>query len=390
MLNYYQITGVKPLKHDIKKVLDFFEKINLPQLTLIGVQIEFSKYKRKVPAKTFNLSSGHQIKSFLKEYEDYCIYFSVNEVDVEENLRRHKEYCLIEEIPWKNRERKAGKEDIKNAHWLHIDMDVQEEKNPTYDKKAEEGDPDWFTSIPLTEKQFQAQRKKIIDKIASFPKQPTMVIDSGNGYQCFWRLETIQIKGTSEERLKQCNYIERCNYQLMIDLDGDNCFNVDRIMRLPGSVNFPNAAKLRKGRKERETSYAINNNSYKLDDFKPCPLGIVMTQKLVQKLPEVEAIPIPEAFNFLLEMHDSLLARWNGSKKGLEADKSRSAMDFSLLAILKEEEFKPDEVFSILKQFKYGKLNEVKHPHKYFERMWSRANTTEEWMLIGEIADDEL
>ena len=42
--------------------------------------------------------------------------------------------------------------------------------------------------------------------------------------------------------------VERINRQLAADLGGDNCHNIDRIMRLPGTINVPNAKKRKAGR----------------------------------------------------------------------------------------------------------------------------------------------
>ena len=380
------------MNHDLETVMEFCKNFSKDWITLIGIQIIPEKFKRRTPAQTFSTGDRELIGRFLKEYSDYNIYFSVNDIDVPRNIERYKQDCIDRDQKWtKNRERKATKEDIKTANWLHIDMDINETQNPEYNKKAEEGDPNWFTHFPLTETQFKDQRKQIQDQIKKFPKQPTMIIDSGNGFQCFWRLDPpLQITGeTEKDRLKECNQLERYNYQLMLDTDSDKCFNIERIMRLPGSSNFPNPAKLKKGRKIRKTSFLINDLTYTLEDFKQCEIGFVMPKKGVQSLPELVTVPIPKWFYDLLQMHDTLLARWEGSKKGLDKDKSRSSMDFSLLSLLKEDGMKPDQTMAILKEFEHGKINDVKNPQKYFERMWSRAYTTEDWMMIGEQANYE-
>lgn len=41
--------------------------------------------------------------------------------------------------------------------------------------------------------------------------------------------------------------LEAYNQKLETDLGGDHFHNIDRIMRLPGTINLPNAAKLAKG-----------------------------------------------------------------------------------------------------------------------------------------------
>jgi hypothetical protein len=68
---------------------------------------------------------------------------------------------------------------------------------------------------------------------------PSLVIDSGNGLQPLWRL-TI-----SPQKWAQ---IEDINYSIAKKLGADNCFNIDRLLRIPGTVNWPDAKKRALGR----------------------------------------------------------------------------------------------------------------------------------------------
>ena len=67
---------------------------------------------------------------------------------------------------------------------------------------------------------------------------PSFVIDSGNGLQAFWRLAP------------GCDLalVERANMALRDALGGDACQNIDRLMRVPGTVNWPSAKKVAAGR----------------------------------------------------------------------------------------------------------------------------------------------
>jgi hypothetical protein len=80
---------------------------------------------------------------------------------------------------------------------------------------------------------------------------PTIIIDSGNGIQPIWRLaEGYPLDGPNGEATRQIEAICR---DIETALGGDNTFNVDRILRLPGTWNFPSATKKAKG---RDTSQA--------------------------------------------------------------------------------------------------------------------------------------
>lgn len=69
---------------------------------------------------------------------------------------------------------------------------------------------------------------------------PSIAIHSGNGLQLLWRVED----GRSVE---QCELINR---GLVDAFGGDKgCWNVDRLLRVPGTINHPNATKRAKGRR---------------------------------------------------------------------------------------------------------------------------------------------
>ncbi len=71
---------------------------------------------------------------------------------------------------------------------------------------------------------------------------PSLVIDSGNGYQAVWNLDQAWPAHT----------IEAANKALIEHYDGDSsCFNVDRVLRLPGTINYPSPSKRARGYTEQ-------------------------------------------------------------------------------------------------------------------------------------------
>jgi len=116
--------------------------------------------------------------------------------------------------------KKPKKTDIEQAVALHVDVDPEKGKD-----RAEE-------------------RARILSLLQSSNPPPTFLIDSGNGYQGFWKLsDPVDINGDDIK----CRDFERYNIQLGLDLGGDKTHNIDRIMRLPGTINLPNKAKREKG-----------------------------------------------------------------------------------------------------------------------------------------------
>lgn len=72
---------------------------------------------------------------------------------------------------------------------------------------------------------------------------PTAAIDSGNGLQLFWSLETAlpaKNGGEAEAYMKQL----KLSADRFENVDADNVQNIDRLMRLPGTLNWPSKTKI--------------------------------------------------------------------------------------------------------------------------------------------------
>jgi hypothetical protein len=145
-----------------------------------------------------------------------------------------------------------------------------------------------------------------LDRVRKHLPKPTAVVFSGGGYQAFWKLS---------EPSTDLARVERINLEIAQRLGGDNCHNIDRIMRLPGTINVPNARKRAAGRVPT-LAYVVEDETdwsrlYSLDDFDdPTPaapaarvaatLARVGPINLDQLLPTV----VSEAVRTLIERGD--------------------------------------------------------------------------------------
>ena len=109
--------------------------------------------------------------------------------------------------------KKPSKADIVAARFAHVDIDPPKDGGP------------------IDKLQTQAE-------LVALPFPPTLIIDSGGGLQAFWRL-------SGPASLAE---VESVNQSLAERLGGDHCHNIDRLMRLPGTVNYPNSKKRAAGR----------------------------------------------------------------------------------------------------------------------------------------------
>jgi hypothetical protein len=95
--------------------------------------------------------------------------------------------------------------------------------------------------------------------------RPSLVVDSGGGVQLIYLLrQIIDVRSNPDER--------RCVTDLANDFEAllrfqvpsslrikiDNMSNVDRVMRLPGTVNYPKAEKRAKGQTEALAHIVVN------------------------------------------------------------------------------------------------------------------------------------
>ena len=137
---------------------------------------------------------------------------------------------------------------------------------------------------PNKEETAEAAKKRYLQQLDGFEQKPTAAIDSGNGIQALWRLqerielgEPIKAKGKTafspEDQAKIAD-VEARIAAIMVGLGSKaGTQNIDRILRLPGTTNLPNEAKLKAGRVPCQTELLwFDDVAYPLEAF-PKPSG---------------------------------------------------------------------------------------------------------------------
>lgn len=202
---------------------------------LMAVRVD----KKHTPVCPFSPDQEKEVLGWLEKHgaehddpsQNYNLYFHVNPVD-------------------RMMQKKSGKDDVASMEYLHVDLDprpgeeLQAEKD-IFLKALTDGRPD---SVPA----------------------PTFIVDSGAGYHAYWKLDVpFRIDGDAGKY----NEAERYNIQLIAEFGGDSCFNVDRILRLPGTLNRPDQKKIDKGRSTYLCELVEHNEvEYPLSTFTPAPL----------------------------------------------------------------------------------------------------------------------
>ncbi len=123
---------------------------------------------------------------------------------------------------------------------------------------------------PRVGEDFGDERVRILglldDSPPGVPGPPSLVIDSGGGFQFFWALrEPVPVADPEDAK--------RYNQFLELAYGADSCHNIDRILRLPGTINWPNPKKRDKGR-QPATARVVRYDpevTYDIADFQQAP-----------------------------------------------------------------------------------------------------------------------
>ena len=244
-------------------------------------------------------------------------------------------YFHVNQLKSDRRNIKAKKEDIDAALFQHVDID---------DLKG-------------------------IERIKTYEPKPTAVVFSGGGYQAFWRLD---------QPSSDLEAVERRNKAITKALGGDNCHNIDRIMRLPGTINILNTKKRKAGRVPA-LAYVVEeatdwSRSYSLDRFPQANTQAVEVNsnpanKSIKPVDlDAISVPISQATRNLIVDGDNL-ERPIGSKNAKYP--SRSEAVYRVTCDLVRARVPDAEITGILVNSKYGisaSIREKRKPIEYAMR----------------------
>lgn len=207
-----------------------------------------------LPTDTFDETRIDACLRWLRTFgEEHNLYFSVAEVA-------------------RDVKKKASRSDIARVWHLHVDIDP---------RAGEDLDAE------------QARALAIVKAPPGLPP-PTCITFSGGGYQAFWSLREPIAIDCDVERAEQAKLF---NLAIELATGADRCHNVDRVMRLPGTVNLPDAGKKAKGRKEALAKLVEHSPErvYDIAQFSPArPLAAKAGSAATAKL---SASPTPKRIN---------------------------------------------------------------------------------------------
>lgn len=183
-------------------ILDFFELVICEQIHLTAIHPDQAR-----PTSTCDFGTdvaGAAKWAQQQNSNGMNVYYTVNAVQPELN-------------------KKPAKADIVGYRFAHVDVDPPK------------GSAGWRAD----------ERDRIFEQIISGPRKPHVVIWSGNGWQALYRLSTDD---ADEEQL------EAINRGLIAFCGGDKgTHNADRLLRVPGLINYPSELKRKWGRTDQQS-----------------------------------------------------------------------------------------------------------------------------------------
>lgn len=137
-------------------------------------------------------------------------------------IKQHNGYnCYFQHNPIANgtvNGRRVSKDEVHCARYAHVDLD-----------------PRPGVPIGKARKELWARIQNAVrDGIVP---QPTIIVMTGRGYQLYWRFE---------RPMHNIEVVEDINKWLALKLGGDAVSDVSRLMRIPGTMNFPSEGKIAK------------------------------------------------------------------------------------------------------------------------------------------------
>lgn len=241
----------------------------------------------------------------------------------------------------------------------------------------------WLDADPVKGADFQSERKRLYEfakelKLSSTP--PSVITDSGAGIQAFWYLRE-PLPATPDNAL----LYEAIGRGLAEKYSIDAVQNIDRIMRLPFTTNFPNENKRKAGRAITESKLLFANNiTYSNDIICNLVKPIYATESVSDVDYDFDFEPLETLPVRLQTIWDNLQITDEKIKGILSAQlPSRSEYDMALISRLKDLGWAIEDVAQVLYIFPLGKNNAI--TKREIARAYARAASS---VTIMSLPDD--
>jgi hypothetical protein len=197
--------------------------------------------KDYLKARIFKPGEEAAVLAWLKQHNDHNLYFTANLAKPRDQWPKRKDGAQSD---------RPTREDLAAMVCLHADIDPRAGENVLEEQER-------------------------IGKLLRSPRPrelppPSLVVFTGGGFQALWRLkEPVAIKD-----LAHADDLARYNLQIRNLLDGDSAQDLSRVLRLPGTINWPNKLKREKKGRQPALAYVVAKHEdrlYELREFIQAP-----------------------------------------------------------------------------------------------------------------------
>lgn len=214
---------------------------------------------------------------------------------------------------------------------------------------------------------YEAARADLDERVLpKLVESASVVVDSGNGYQALFRLDQDVPLAHPDVRIA---YTE-LNRKIGEAFDGPSTFDPSRILRVPGTLNYPNNAKIKKGYPAAPSVSCVIQASARA--FGPDDLRALVNRVAMVSAAAGIPIPLKARLDHLLEINARARMRYDGGVDGL-ADRSGSARELSMVSHLKAGGFTLQETKTLLAEWAHGSESGRAQGDRYWQRMWDKV-----------------
>ncbi len=302
--------------------------------------------------------SGTRTHTFGPATETECLAWIA-----EQNRDRGVYYHLNQ--PRRELAKKATKTDVAAVHFLHADVD------------------------PRVGESLADERARILRLLTTSLPQgvppPSHIIDSGGGYQALWALAAPIALAADEaadaEKEAAAEEAERHTRALELAFGADNTHNVDRVLRLPGTINWPDQKKRAKGREPALASVVASEpaRTYDAAQFPKAPPKVAppsaapsVAEPIARRLASIDDLPaeVPGWCRVLIVQ--------GGDPDHPDKWKDRSKLVLRVCCELLRRGVDDGTIVGVITDERFGVSAHVRdkggrHPAKYAQRQVDRA-----------------
>jgi len=237
-----------------------------------------------------------------------------------------------------------------HAGQYHIFLGIQ----PRIRKSGKDQDVSHLITfwVDMDGKDFDGGKSEALEKIRNFDLDPTIIVDSGNGFHVYWVLEN-PIEVTN----RNCEELTLYSKALHIELEADSTHNISRLLRLPGTPNIknphdPTGLKVVDDPALWKTCSVktINNNYYTLNDFDEILDFEQAKEEIFKTTIDIDKdVDILNLDDLKDRISNRILKRASSAPDKFEGDRSRN--DFWLAINLYKEGLNDAEVYRAFEIF---------------------------------------